>query len=875
MNDVIIVHPEKINIKIKNNQTDEFENKTFDIEKYSFSNGKYTIWYKKSTKSYTYAEVRVRIEKINVILLYLKDIVKVINNEKPGGCPYFLQYENGIDVQSESVLKYYLEPALYNAQSNTYSNNTVIFPFSFNLSQKTAIEKALSQKISIIEGPPGTGKTQTILNIIANLILRQKTIAVVSNNNSATLNVQEKLKKNELAFISAFLGSNDNQKYFFENSSDQYSEEIKNWERDIEKINRLQLGIEEDTKYLSYLLDLKNKKAALMQEKKEIALEQVYFLCNNEQLHQKISGAGTSKKIQNIFIQIDACEKISNADFFLKKLYIALKIFFAYRYNLFPLTAENMYILIKRLYEKYYIVKLESIQSNINAIDKKLEKANFEKTLDMCAENSMEFFKAKLFERFIQNSKAGNKLNRTKFEIETFKKNFSEFTYEYPVILSTTQSLKRCSEHNYLFDYVIIDESSQVDIATGVLALSCAKNSVLVGDVKQLTHIVETEIHEKAENVRSKYGILDSYDYNTNSLLQSFIAVFKDSDIPRTMLREHYRCHPQIINFCNKKFYNDELIIHTYDTHNAHPLMIYETQGNVPATQISTGTYNQREIDVIRKEVLPNIKDDDIGFISPYRLQAEKLEKEYEGNKNIEAATVHKYQGREKNVIILTTVKKKENNFIDAPELINVAVSRAKNKLILVTSPSMGERLDSNIGDLIRYIKYNSPEKNSIKSTVYSIFDKMHSDYVAYISCYNDSPAELLVNELLVATLKDFPTLRYERNYRLQMLIKDTSLLAPEERNFMYRSSHVDFILFNKLDMNPVLAIEVDGVTYHEKNKKQSSRDKIKNEILRKVNIPLLRFPTTGSEEEEKLRSILNKKIPEEIIKNLTRIGYS
>ena len=46
-------------------------------------------------------------------------------------------------------------------------NHQVLFPFGFNISQKNATEKALRNNASIIEGPPGTGKTQTILNIIA------------------------------------------------------------------------------------------------------------------------------------------------------------------------------------------------------------------------------------------------------------------------------------------------------------------------------------------------------------------------------------------------------------------------------------------------------------------------------------------------------------------------------------------------------------------------------------------------------------------------------------------------------------------------------------------------------------------------------------
>lgn len=61
-----------------------------------------------------------------------------------------------------------------------------IFPFGFNISQKQAVDKALENNLSIIEGPPGTGKTQTILNIIANAVIRGESVAVVSSNNSAT-----------------------------------------------------------------------------------------------------------------------------------------------------------------------------------------------------------------------------------------------------------------------------------------------------------------------------------------------------------------------------------------------------------------------------------------------------------------------------------------------------------------------------------------------------------------------------------------------------------------------------------------------------------------------------------------------------------------
>ena len=76
-----------------------------------------------------------------------------------------------------------------------------ILPFGCNASQKKAVEAALTHQASIIQGPPGTGKTQTILNIVSNLLVQKKTVLVVSNNNSAVENVAEKLEKEGLGFL--------------------------------------------------------------------------------------------------------------------------------------------------------------------------------------------------------------------------------------------------------------------------------------------------------------------------------------------------------------------------------------------------------------------------------------------------------------------------------------------------------------------------------------------------------------------------------------------------------------------------------------------------------------------------------------------------
>ena len=55
--------------------------------------------------------------------------------------------------------------------------------------------------------------------------------------------------------------------------------------------------------------------------------------------------------------------------------------------------------------------------------------------------------------------------------------------------------------------------------------------------------------------------------------------------------------------------------------------------------------------------------------------------------------------------------------------------------------------------------------------------------------------------------------------------------------------NHIDFLLFNKMNKSPVMAIEVDGTRYHVDGSRQAERDAMKNSILAKCGIPILRFP--------------------------------
>ena len=127
-------------------------------------------------------------------------------------------------------------------------------------------------------------------------------------------------------------------------------------------------------------------------------------------------------------------------------------------------------------------------------------------------------------------------------------------------ILSTTFSSVSSLHRDTVYDY---GEASLVSVETGALALSCAKNAIIVGDTMQLPNVVTEEDKKKLDFIANACLIKAEYDCARMSFLQSVCKVIPN--VPQTLLREHYRCHPKIINFCNQKFYGGNLVIMTRD----------------------------------------------------------------------------------------------------------------------------------------------------------------------------------------------------------------------------------------------------------------------------------------------------------------------
>lgn len=247
---------------------------------------------------------------------------------------------------------------------------------------------------------------------------------------------------------------------------------------------------------------------------------------------------------------------------------------------------------------------------------------------------------------------------------------------------------------NVIFDYTIMDEASQVAGYLSLLSLTKCKRFILVGDNKQLQPIEELKV---------------SKELNL-SIFNRFVEKHK---YPHTLLDTQYRMNKKIASIANNLFYDGKL--KTFEGIANQTLKFKSGKpknkllgGNNPVVFIDTkkvgyyedgtgtGCENQKEAKLVAHIASllldQGIKPNSIGILTPYRRQRSLIKKcVEESGKDIEVNTVYEYQGREKEVIIISFAKSSKSespkyklNFIERPTQLNVAITRAKKKLIIV-----------------------------------------------------------------------------------------------------------------------------------------------------------------------------------------------
>ncbi len=766
------------------------------------------------------------------------------------------QYKYLTRVPDASVLAAYLKRQPLLAESA--SPGPLIYPFGTNASQKAAVEKAFRSQVTIVQGPPGTGKTQTILNMVANAIRFGQTVAVVSNNNTATKNVADRLKERDLGFLLATLGKRDNKKAFIEAQTG-YPVWVTEATRPPEVMRRLEASIASLTSILDRLNHANNDRAMLAAQVEKGRAE--------AELHRMVAGYSipshfaaivdlwTAGDLLELLVE---CEEVGAG----ARLGVLGWLRFIYHHGLSQLSVRRQLlaagpVALRSLHFDRHLVELrvqlaaaESFlaENNLQAIQQEMDKVSWELLL------------ASIADRF------PGKAARPIFAERELWSKYASVLHDYPVVLSTTHALKTSLSPDCLYDLLIIDEASQVDVATGVLALSCARRAVIVGDQQQLPNVIDEESRRQVGDIWAKYKLVcQAWDYASNSLLSSATKLWPEA--PSVLLREHYRCHPKIVGFFNHKFYDDKLITMTTD-HGEHDVMqaVFTVPGNH-----ARGRINQRQIDVIRQEVLPRLREagvTDIGVIAPYRAQVAML-RDAIGD-SVEVGTVHSFQGREKQAIILSTVDNDIGDFVDDPQLLNVAVSRAQRRLVVVLSDKH-DKFASNFGDLVRYIRHH--QQLVVRSQVRSVFDLLYASYGnarrEFLSRRgrqsvwdSENLAEAAIRDVIANPEFSKVSLGCLRHAPLAWLVADLENLSERERQYVdHPWSHVDLLIYDTIGKRPLVCVEVDGWAFHRPGSLQAVRDDIKNAVFQRAGLPLIRLSTTGSGEAETISSAVRQSI--------------
>jgi RecA/RadA recombinase len=723
----------------------------------------------------------------------------------------------------------------------------LIYPFGVNESQLAAVERAFSAQVSVIEGPPGTGKTQTILNILANILLRGETVAVLSNNNSAVENVYEKLGKFGLGHLVAKLGSKDNREDFFADLPAWPSAEPEQIPEPAPTMAAIQAMLD---RLKQHLRD-HNLAAQLQADIDELTIERRYL-----QRWRDESGIEAATSLDKYGLSPTRTGDLMAYLSHLGERRIGFKdrIELLLNFRIFrakPFAKEARLSFFHALQMHYYDKALETKEAALRACRESLARGRFTALLDALTTGSMRYLKQHLHAR-VPTSES--------FDARGYRQRFDAFVQRFPILGSSTHSIVNSIAPGAALDYVIIDEASQQDIVPGILALGCAKNLIVVGDSRQLAHI-PVALGLQAPT--------DAYDCERYSLLDSCIKVFADA-LPRTLLKEHYRCHPRIIQFCNQQFYDNALVPMTQDNGEASLRLVVTAKGNHARKNT-----NLRELDsllkVLEDEGEPvKLDGDGRGFIAPFRAQV-TLSGDYLPADFVKD-TVHKFQGRECDEIVFSTVldKKRYNldrlDFVDDPRMVNVAVSRAKNRFTLVTGDDVFTANSGHIAALMRYVEYYAQDEQLVRAPVVSAFDLLYQEYDRSLARLNarlraeDSryKSEQIVAAVLRETLSDaaFHAITFHAQIALAQVASLTNTaLTDRERAFMRNRASCDFVLYFKVGKKPLGVIEVDGGS-HERPE-QAARDALKNSILAKSDLPILRLRTVESGIEEKVAGFL------------------
>ena len=598
-------------------------------------------------------------------------------------------FNQGIIEDFNSFEKFSEEQFKDTAAYDFINGSNLIEPFnpainvgSTNEAQIKAVQNGLSTSISTITGPPGTGKSQTIVSLVASTLINEGSVLFASKNHQALDAVIDRLSA---------LCSDVN---FIVRTYD------KGGDIDVSFDDVLKRILLEPTDPLDdYDPQLRSKLKSLASARnnaliKKDLLEKVE--CDIADLLYRLR---YREKAQHKFIKGELNREFKRS--FFQKIFSSV-------INLFKQKPEPISLEEKAAKND---APIETLQARLKELRQKkkglADYSNILELTDEISDLSKHVLQLVLKAQGILSDNALKKLteevdvqNLTGKSTKISKSTAEKIIKSKPVWVSSVQAApKRIPLIAGLFDLLILDEATQCDIASAIPLLYRAKRAVILGDDKQLKFIPNIG---KAQDLNfMKLHGLDPTNYSrfSHSSLSLFDAGIRVPNCQKSLLRSQYRSAPEIVEYISSEFYNGALNV-AVDVEklkcpkNQKPGI---TWTNVkPKLEIRNDHVNCAELEAIihhLKVLLVEQKyKGSVGFVTPFRAQVlefenlinQKISGEVLAKAKLKAGTVDSFQGDERDLVIFSPTL--SNNSTQAAvsfvqkdfRRINVAISRAK-----------------------------------------------------------------------------------------------------------------------------------------------------------------------------------------------------
>lgn len=671
-----------------------------------------------------------------------------------------------------------------------------------NLDQLLAIHHGLKYPLSYIQGPPGTGKTNTILNTIATAFFNEKTVLFTSYNNHPIDSVFEQLRDiryrgNPIPLPVIRLGNTEKVEEALDEIKRLYlqTKEMKVYVRTLErnrddKIERT-ARLSELLKRYEEILDLRERKEAI-----ERLLQAEQNLTFRVELQ--------SRQLSQIEKRISGIEEVREED-------------------AMPLIDDD-----EEEFRKYlYYISAKYIQ--------RLGEPKNQDLLDIVLMEGSRKLQVTEFNRYLSQ-----------------EENMKKFLRIFPVVITTCISAHRLGAPKPYFDMVIMDEASQCNCAVSLVPIIRGKNLMLVGDPQQLSPVIVLD-PKNNQALKKRYKISREYDYMENSIYKTYLACDLVSD--EILLSYHYRCHEKIIEFNNKKYYNGKLKIRS-SVQEDTPLVYLDLEEDPAAGKNTAPAEAAKIIEFVQEN-----RDKKIGIITPFTNQRDCINQKLRENgiEDIQCGTVHAFQGDEKDIILFSlavtdhTFAKTYGWLKNNKELINVATSRAKEKLILFSSSRNLSRLhthgeDDDIFELAEYIQTKGTSQVTPKTAetrALGIKPYSAETETAFLETLNHALSNILVTG---------------KRYTVQREVAIPQVLGGNRQECeLFHTGRFDFVVYERQGAGkelPVLAIDLDGKE-HLEDEEIRERERQKNQICRNYNFERIRVDNSYARRYNYMKEIL------------------